>query len=113
MIGGAGLMLVTAVPASAQAAALVFITRDAVDCWTDEEDVPFLPPFPIGNSTVVETPSGGINVSCFGRLPEDLAAPAQTYVGSVPCYGPTTTVEGRIVITTSGRVSLQCHFPSA
>jgi hypothetical protein len=115
VIGGVGLVLATAIPASAQAAAVVIRNREVVDCYTEAGNLPFLPvpEIPIENSTIVFTPSGGLNVTCFGQLPEGIAPPAHTYQAWVPCHSDTAVVQGHIVATTSGRVTMTCHFPPA
>ncbi len=112
VVGGVGLMLAMAVPASAQAAAVVERDRGPdPTCFTDASDVPGVPPLGLVNSTAVTTPTGGLNVTCTGPVPEGLVS--QTYVGAVPCVTDTGAVAtGHIVITTSGRATLRCHFPA-
>ncbi|PWW24802.1 hypothetical protein JD79_03993 [Geodermatophilus normandii] len=113
VIGGVGVVLATAVPATAQAAAVVIRNRQVVDCYTEAGNLPFLPVPEVGieNSTVVLTPRGGLNVTCFGQLPEGISPPAKTYQAWVPCHSDTDVVQGHIVVTASGRVTMTCHFP--
>ena len=115
VIGAAGVTLLAAAPVSAQAAAVVIRNREVVACYTEAGNLPFLPvpEVVIQNDTVVFTPAGGLNVTCFGQLPEGMSPPAKTYVASVPCHSDTAVVQGRIVATTSGRLTMTCHFPPA
>ncbi|MGY1615412.1 hypothetical protein ACI797_01580 [Geodermatophilus sp. SYSU D00691] len=115
VVGGVGLALAAAVPTSAQAAALVFLFRDQVDCVAGPNDAPFLPAgVGITNSTVVVTPDGGLNVTCFGQLPEGVPAPTKTYAGSATCHSDTGVVgRERVVVTTNGRITITCHIPPA
>ncbi len=108
VVAGVGLTLAMAIPASAQAAAVVDRTSP---CGTDASDVPGVPPLSLINATAITTPTGGLNVTCTGPVPEGLVS--QTYVGAVPCVTDTGAVAtGQIVITRSGRATLRCHFPA-
>ncbi|SNS81925.1 hypothetical protein SAMN04488107_3887 [Geodermatophilus saharensis] len=116
VIGGVALVLAAAVPASAQAAAVVVRERGADECWSEPGNLPFLPDsvqqVPIENVTVVITPKGGVNATCFGQLPEGIALPEHTFAAWVPCHSDEVTVtQGHIVVTTSGRITMTCHFP--
>jgi len=114
-IGGVGFLLMTAVPTSAQAAALVFRFRDNVQCEAGPSDAPFLPEdTPIANSTVVVTPNGDLHVTCFGQLPAEVPLPSRTYVGTATCLSDEGAVgPERVVVTTTGHIILNCHIHPA
>ena len=113
VLGGVGFLLMTAVPTSAQAAALVLRFRGEVDCEAGPSDAPFLPEDTlITNSTVVITPNGGLHVTCFGQLPAEVPLPSRTYTGTATCLSD----EGgmgteHVVVTTTGHITLSCRVP--
>jgi hypothetical protein len=96
-------------PASA-AAVVIRQSGAAIDCYTADGDIPGLPSFQVvdGRLTVVLLPTGGLEISCSGRIPANLVL-ERTYTGAVQCADELGLHPGRIVATTSGRITITCH----
>ena len=110
-IAAAAVVLGSAGPARADGA-VVIIQRGDSDCGVDPGDIPGVDQhFLMTNATIVVTPAGFVNVTCTGQLPEGVTL-EHTYASTVTCVGgPTQITEGRITATTSGKVTIVCHFP--
>ena len=96
-------------PASA-AAVVIRQSGAAIDCYTADGDIPGVPGFQVvdGRLTVALLPTGGLEVSCSGRIPADLV-PERTYTAAVQCADELGLHPGRIVATRSGRITITCH----
>jgi hypothetical protein len=105
------LTLVATVPGVAAGGATVYLVRGGTECGIDAGDIPGVPEFTVGNLTVVAGPTGSLLASCSGTLPAGATLSA-TFQGDVLCVddGPRFAV-GHIVATSSGQVSVSCHFP--
>jgi hypothetical protein len=109
LVLGTTLAGVQAMPASADA--VVFRQHGAaLDCYTADGDIPGVPSFQVvdGRLTAVVLPTGGLEVSCTGRLPANVIL-EETYTATVVCEDELGLHPGRIVATTSGRISITCH----
>ncbi len=112
MLAGAGALLLALPGPIAASGATVIIQRDGSDCSIGRHDIPGVPvEFSLPSSTVVITPTGALNVTCTGRLPDGFTL-AQTFEGTVTCEGDVAIVQGHIVATRSGQVMIACHFPA-
>jgi hypothetical protein len=110
-LASVAMLVVPALPA--HAAAFVDHTNDA-SCGFDPGDVPA---FPVGVrvvngvQTIVETPSGVVNYTCSGDLPDGVSVP-QTIEGYLPCFeSDTLFVWAHYVVTLGGHLQYTCHFP--